>query len=614
MLMLGVLSIIQVVFLPGFLVLKSLRMTGGLFRTSILSFSLSLIINHFLVLALVILRIYSSITLYSIFFAEILLLVWLTRPILKKPIITLLDGDEQRISDFFASIKTCSSSAILIKVTFFLIASITLLFFVTQTGKNLGQVFNAWDDIVSWNRWAVDWYKGHLPTLTYHYPQLLPINWSMTYIFLGDSTVQFFAKAIMPFFSLAILLSLLDLGFRSKQVGYMAAISITGVLLIFVVGVEGLSHGYADIPVAFMGFVPIYLLLLSEGADSITTIKENLFVGAFCCAGAALTKQAGLYLLLIYPLVCYATVLRTTAVLNKRERIRIIVTMYIIMLIIVAPWYSYTELRILNKLETSEISYVMDAIHKGKSMIVRFLTAIHLIKERLSIQLPNARILPVLLYIGGFSSFLLSMLNRTWRYLSLLVIIPFFFIWAAYFSYDLRNIALVVPLIGTAIGIGTQYSGDAFRWGARILQKVRISVVMVLMIVLAVAATSKFDKAKLVERQLSLQKKIGSPIFNDILYQYNQKYGLKGKVITNYQLMKYLPGLEQFFKLDYMGDLQTLKNNLRDTDAQYLFCIPMQELSKDVKEYMDEEVRTQKLELLSATEGVVFVKIKRDFP
>jgi len=68
--------------------------------------------------------------------------------------------------------------------------------------------------------------------------------------------------------------------------------------------------------------------------------------------------------------------------------------------------------------------------------------------------------------------------------------------WAFFFSYDLRNIALAVPFIGISIGIGTQHYGDAFRWVAGVFKKIRVYAAMVLIVISMFAANTCITKAE----------------------------------------------------------------------------------------------------------------------
>jgi len=75
----------------------------------------------------------------------------------------------------------------------------------------VGQIFQQWDAVVSWNRWAVDWAANRLPYATSIYPQLLPTNLSLSYVFMQSSEVWVFAKAFQFLFCLMLLLAMLDL-------------------------------------------------------------------------------------------------------------------------------------------------------------------------------------------------------------------------------------------------------------------------------------------------------------------------------------------------------------------------------------------------------------------
>ena len=73
-------SIVQVAFLPGYLALRAARLAvGPLSRTLVLSFALSLVINHFLVVALVLAGWYRPGVIYAVFAVEAALAFWSAR-------------------------------------------------------------------------------------------------------------------------------------------------------------------------------------------------------------------------------------------------------------------------------------------------------------------------------------------------------------------------------------------------------------------------------------------------------------------------------------------------------------------------------------------------------
>ena len=88
MLWLGLLSIVQVAFLPGYLAVCAAKLTEGLCRTLVLSFALSLVMNHFLVLGLVLLGCYRPGVVYALFGAELAALAWTAR---RWPTLTLVE-------------------------------------------------------------------------------------------------------------------------------------------------------------------------------------------------------------------------------------------------------------------------------------------------------------------------------------------------------------------------------------------------------------------------------------------------------------------------------------------------------------------------------------------
>ena len=114
-----------------------------------------------------------------------------------------------------------------------------------------GQIFQQWDAVVSWNRWAVDWAANRLPYATSIYPQLLPTNLSLSYVFMQSSEVWIFAKAFQFLFCLMLLLAMLDLARVEGQFGYVPGVVITYGLLVALLRFRMLSSGYADVPLAF---------------------------------------------------------------------------------------------------------------------------------------------------------------------------------------------------------------------------------------------------------------------------------------------------------------------------------------------------------------------------
>ena len=162
----------------------------------------------------------------------------------------------------------------------------------------VGQIFQQWDAVVSWNRWAIDWAANRLPSGTGLYPQLLPANVSLTYVFMQTSDVWIFAKAFQFLFCLMLLLAMLDAARATGNFGFVPGVLITYGLLVAVLRFRMIGSGYADMPLAFFSFAAVYALLLANHAEGAQMRRRYLMVGAVLAAGAALTKQTGLYIAL----------------------------------------------------------------------------------------------------------------------------------------------------------------------------------------------------------------------------------------------------------------------------------------------------------------------------
>ena len=77
MFILGMLSVIQVTFLPGILILRAFKVQKGVVTTLVYSLGLSLMANYIGVFIFTALGLYTSLLMYIIFFLEILLALWL---------------------------------------------------------------------------------------------------------------------------------------------------------------------------------------------------------------------------------------------------------------------------------------------------------------------------------------------------------------------------------------------------------------------------------------------------------------------------------------------------------------------------------------------------------
>jgi len=425
--------------------------------------------------------------------------------------------------------------------------------------RSFGGVFSGWDDIVSWNRWAMDWYRGSLPRETWHYPQLLPAAWSLTYAFMGTERIQFFAHGMMPLFSLAAVAVTLDLARGPQRLAFLAGAWFTGV---FLQRINNVTAGLADIPVAFFALAAIVELLRPEegGADG---TRRRLLVGSVLAAGAALTKQAGLYIAALYPILAAALVGRPA------RRLRIVALEYAVIAALVLPWYAYKEVEIRSGRATSEIGTTTLLAHEGRSLPERL--------EYGGVHLAQAARGPVALgAVAGL--LLLGLRERRIRLVATLVGLPFLLIWAGWFSYDLRNASLALgPL---ALGCGAGLAGLAGRlrrpvfpisWPRRRgLPAHAGRLVAAAGILLAVLALWVPDAA-LIARQERLQRGIGDRKFASALYAHRDRFGITGKILSDSRfLLGYTPGWDSSFIFTPFGDAAAFANVGQRADVTHL--------------------------------------------
>lgn len=299
MVILGFLSLIQIAFLPGSLIIKVFKIKGSYIQKILLSFSLSLIINFQIVYLLTLIGLYTRPVIFFIFICEIILFF-----IFYKKLIFKKHGQKINLClPYFTQKKDVDN--IILLIIKFIILLLSIYYFIDLIiillNKNPG-IFVIGDTFLSWNRWAIDWYKGDLPHLTYNYPQLLPANYSLTYKFLGTQEIQFFNKFLSSFFPIGIFLIFIDMSIRFRSIIYLSAIISTNIFIKKIYTITYLAEGMADIPIAFFSLLVFYILLQSFLKKEYSL--QNFYLSIILLSTAILTKQTGLYLIFLILIMC----------------------------------------------------------------------------------------------------------------------------------------------------------------------------------------------------------------------------------------------------------------------------------------------------------------------
>ena len=326
MAVLGILSLFQITLLPGLILLAAAKYRGSLLRRILISFGLSLTTNYVAVFALAAVGLYLRPVVFVIFGAELVAIAWLHAadikrwfsspllPALLAPVKTEIQRLRKVSGPGIAGLVRGIAATAVMLVAFIQIGQVFISFVL-----NWGTIFMWEDAVFSWNRWALDWFHNSVPAFVYHYPQLVPTNWSISYVFM-DMPLQYIAKGMMPIFMLALMLAMLDLAWTRKTAGPYLAPLVAAYLY------QGsripVTEGGGDLPVSCMVFLSFWCVVAAQRESTDRSRTGYLVIGAVLAAAAAVTKQPGVFFLPIYPALAYAFVLREQSGVGRVRALR----------------------------------------------------------------------------------------------------------------------------------------------------------------------------------------------------------------------------------------------------------------------------------------------------
>ncbi len=453
MFILGTIGILQVLLLPGLIVRKFFDLPKGFWLRMAAIMGISLITNYLFVFISTLLGIFTQVTAIILLILEIGALIYLYRKEILATsisdfIVTFWHGLIAPIYKIFPKLNTEDeeekNKAILniFAILLFVAALVAIELTFRIFRYNIGQIFNKWDAVLSWNKWATIWSSNTFPTQTEDYPQLIPTNWAMIYVLIGNHGIQFFAKSIMPLFAMMIMLVLLSLGIQTNNPGFF--ISIITLRLVFKKFLtDYLASGYVDIPLTFFGLMStVFLWYVFKETDTDKKYRWWILSTLFS-AGAALTKQAGLYILGLNFLLgfyfMFGIKIKQAFVANWK-RILIIVS---IIILIAIPWYGIKAVQFIQGESQSHIATPIQStnkVHQGDNLVETAISALLELDKYFYFFLLA---IPAALFIDNF-----------WRWILILFVIPYTLIWSTYASYDTRNLAITFPIYTTIIGLG----------------------------------------------------------------------------------------------------------------------------------------------------------------
>jgi hypothetical protein len=617
----GILSLIQLFLLPGMIVIKYLKI-DGFWKNLLIVIGVSPFLNYVFVFITTWLGIYTRTTTFILFTIEIIFFIYYYFPVITQAI-----GKREynkKVSTFFNSyLRTDDTQPAqrlfiinTLQLSAFILALGGVLFYIKSFAFPQNATFVSYDAVVSWNRWALDWYHNQFPTLTYNYPQLIPTNWSIIYQFIGEDQVKIFVKTFMGLIEVFIPLTIFALGIIKRR-----AVFFTGTFLTCLLQANfgSLSSGYVDSAVALFGLLSIVFLFLAQDEKEKT---KYIYLGALFTAIATVTKQAGFWSVLTYFLL--VIILHKEMVRQKIHHV--LLKIAAIDLTIIAPWYIYNQIQIRKGLDHSVTQYVVTLSSKNKTILEVVSHAV----DHFLVYLKNPLVPGIVLLILLFVLLFLSFKDPFWKKITLIVIFPFMAIWIFIFSYDIRNFNLIVPLIGLSAAVGLHnlstlnigllnkftdtHSIDIKTAVVKsvgkiesIFAKMKPVYLLIAFLIVILFLPLIYPNSYLIESSIEDQKMNDNHFLNQALYDYQEMYGIDGKILTAYAILNYLPGLEAYYTGGHENQIDYIEK-LNQPEVAYGLAKP-NSMHPEVKAYYERLEKQNQIKLLFTNGEYIFFSV-----
>lgn len=592
----GILGLLQSTVLPALLIMKVFRLRGGLTERLLWMFPLSLIPNYMLIFLLAALHLYTRPVMLGILAVEIITLLVLYRETLTRPIgeTAALIGNALRrelrpLKEFLTEQHDDPGTALAgwIWVLSGCMALSGVLWGFHLVRLNFGTVFSGWDTLFSWNAYAERWASGRVPNIGGMYPQLLPANWSLSYLLQGKDAVQFFNTLLPPLFFLLIQGMFFDLGFQRRESGFFFAAIIARYMMKKLMG-DQLFDGYMDVPVAAMILMSVYTLLRAERKD-LSHQLQAVILGTLFAAGAAITKQSGFTGLILFPLAAFLLLPDAVRSISRRQKLLLLA----MVLLIVLPWYAHCFL-------FNTHGEARELVAEGIASYNRDYDISHRLWQTDQL-LGKYKWFFLLTLIG------LPFVEKRYRLLLPLYIWPLTIIWATTFSYDARNLAPVLPFVSLLAGLSAAGIG---KFAAKIISKTPAGRIPAVVLGLLAAAAAVFTlirlypDAKLIEDQKTQQKALfGERLNQELLYDVFGEEHSGSDIYTDYPA-QFLPGYEKCCSSAELTDENQVRGVLEGDNINWLLLpVVMPNHTDPSKELIEQCIADGKCEQIRCSDG-----------
>ncbi|HAC62404.1 MAG TPA: hypothetical protein DCF68_02420 [Cyanothece sp. UBA12306] len=574
--LLAPIALLQVCFIPGLIIISKLRFKNNIFLFVSIIFALSLVTNYLWVLSLTTLKILSwKITCAFLIIEFIYIFVFIKS--ISQQIRESLQITKLQIQ---AIIKPKHNYYLLIFLSTVLIISTSfLLRNINDRIFGTIQVFTAWDAVVSWNRWAVSWSQNQFPTLTWEYPQLIPANWALTYLILGNEKIEFVAKNLMYLFPVFGLISFVGLSLYMSKIEIILG-AIFSVYLIEVSQAMIHQVGYVDIPVS------IFAAILFSSGFNVNLFNEQdkfplktLLVLGTIGGGAIAIKQTGAFVFASFIIIFYINQLRKRSFKSQL----ICLTILIIPAIAIGSSWYVLKYFLIQDFSSNYVQLVSDPQLHQESFIFKRMTS-SFEKYFSSYFLIFSVILSLIPRFGKLN----FLTHIVWFYL-----IPWTLIWSAFFSYDNRNLFPVYTSLGLVSGANLYFLLANVITRIKPIKVLAIKYInhknnsslsflsffiilsLLISIYLNVYVQNNYNSFYLTRQQEAKLERGSYTINRKILkyFQSKEKSDLLLKVATDYQYLGFIPGLKPRYKYYNLNQEDHQNLAIQDQEVGYLLFI-----------------------------------------
>lgn len=590
----GILGLLQITLLPALIILKAAKLRGGIIEQLLQLFPLSLTANYLLVFLLAALRIYTRPVLLGIILAEILCILWLYRKTILQPAGSAVSGisaalrQELRPITDFLSEKPEDGGSVIRRWIWAVSGCLALsgVFWAFHLCRlNFGTVFSGWDTLYSWNAYAETWASGSIPRIDGLYPQLVPANWSISYLLQGENAVQFFNTLLPPLFFLMIQVMLFDLGFQRRESAFFFAAVISRFMMKKLMG-DQLFDGYMDVPAAAMSLLSVYTFLKAEGRSAADQ-RQGIFLGMFFAGAAAITKQSGIPALILAPLAVRFLLTDAARTLSRKQKLLLCGTV----LLTVLPWYLFCMFRTGGGREQELIAEGIMDYNRRFGIEWRLHLAVTTLGKYL--------LFFILSLIG------LPFVPKKYRLLFFLLAWPQTIVWAVSYSYDARNLGTVLPFISLLCGFVLSGIGTLSARALPLPDRVPVWLIGLLLAAAAVfAALRLWPDAKIIEDQREKQKTLfGERLNRELLYGVFGESHEGNDIYTDYPA-RFLSGYRDCCTEAVLTDEGQVRSVLEGTQINWLLIPEIMPNDTDPsKELIEQCIADGKCQLVGRSDG-----------